>query len=271
VPCTRRIALPKSVPSSYSLMPSRKPGRLRSYRRSPTASRVAIKITAVSAGGRGQPRGRRSATAENRVPDAVTRGPFTNAPSVPLSYATRAQAWPRPAWLAAGAPVIGLSGPVPNGRPAGPPRNPADEPGGLLRTAAVPADGAVARRDARHRADAGVPGLVQGSQAGHFDRRAPAAVPLDRDEPLVAGAVVVGVVPAGRAVARRRARHRGHAGVPGLVQRSQAGHLDRPALRAGPSAPPPTSCGREPGPPRPRGRRAACYQAMSSGTFDCRR
>jgi hypothetical protein len=45
-------------------------------------------------------------------------------------------------------------------------------------------------------------------------------------------AAAVPVVPDGRAVARRGARHRQDAGVPALVQCPQAGHRDRPAPQA---------------------------------------
>src|SRR6266568_626111 len=44
------------------------------------------------------------------------------------------------------------------------------------------------------------------------------------------------VVPGGRAVARRSARHRDDAGRPARVQGGQAGHLDRPAPDAVPLA-----------------------------------
>ncbi len=92
----------------------------------------------------------------------------------------------------------------------------------------VPAGRAVARRGTRHGQDLAVPALVQGRQAGHLDRLAPAAVPLDGHEPLLMAAAVP-EEPAGRAAARRGARHRADAGVPALVQGRQAGHRDRPA------------------------------------------
>src|SRR5215469_6324851 len=89
-----------------------------------------------------------------------------------------------------------------------------------------PAGGAEARRAARHRDDGGIPALVQGAQPGHPDRLAPGAVALADHEPLeVTGAVRI--EPAGGAVARRGARHRGDAGIPARVQRTRAGHPDR--------------------------------------------
>ena len=96
----------------------------------------------------------------------------------------------------------------------------------------VPAGRAVARRAARHRADRGDPGRVQGLQAGHLDGAAPDAVLLADHEPL--GAMRAPVASAGAAVARRGARHREDPGEPALVQGPQAGHLDRlapPAVR----------------------------------------
>ncbi len=95
-----------------------------------------------------------------------------------------------------------------------------------------PAGRAVASRRARHLGHVGVQAGVQRPQAGHLDRLAPGAVPLADHEPLSALRTVQ-VGPAGRAVARRRARHRPHLGVPGRVQRRQAGHLDRLAPGAG--------------------------------------
>ncbi len=67
-----------------------------------------------------------------------------------------------------------------------------------------PAGHAGARRGARHRADADVPALVQGRQAGHLDRAVPDAVRLGDDEPLVVKVPVL-VEPAGRAVALNQA------------------------------------------------------------------
>ena len=93
-----------------------------------------------------------------------------------------------------------------------------------------PAGRAVAWRGARHRADRGVPARIQGPQAGHLDRLAPGTVGLADHEPLLTVAADR-VVPAGRAVSRRGARHRADMGVT-LVQRRQAGHLDRLAPRA---------------------------------------
>ena len=56
---------------------------------------------------------------------------------------------------------------------------------GVIGAAGVgPARGAVTRRPARHRGDAGVPADVQRRQAGHLHRRAPHAVGLARHEPL---------------------------------------------------------------------------------------
>src|SRR6266851_511908 len=71
----------------------------------------------------------------------------------------------------------------------------------------VPAGHAAARRGARHRADAENRALVQGTQAGHGGLLAPDAVLLP-DHPRPAAAAVVAA--AGRAVARRGARHRGN-------------------------------------------------------------
>src|SRR5258707_4115955 len=85
----------------------------------------------------------------------------------------------------------------------------------------VPAGHAAARRGARHRADAENRALVQGTQAGHGGLLAPDAVLLP-DHPRPAAAAVVAA--AGRAVARRGARHRGEAGVAGHL--AQAGHVD---------------------------------------------
>src|SRR5262249_60652953 len=48
----------------------------------------------------------------------------------------------------------------------------------------VPAGRAVARRGTRHGQDLGVAARVQGPQAGHLDRAPPAALLLDRYEPL---------------------------------------------------------------------------------------
>src|SRR5450755_981915 len=105
-----------------------------------------------------------------------------------------------------------------------------DEPLEMTLTAVVlvvPAGRAGARWGARHRADVGVPALVQGPQAGHLDRLAPAAVPLDGHEPLQV-LTSVGVIPGGRAVAPRAARHRPNRGAaPALVQGPEAGHIDR--------------------------------------------
>src|SRR6266700_3788196 len=91
------------------------------------------------------------------------------------------------------------------------------------------------RRRARHRYDPGVPARVQGAQAGHLDRPVPHAVPLAGHEPLRM-TVAVRVAPGGRAVARRRARHRADPGDTARVQGAQAGHLDRPAPHAVPLA-----------------------------------
>src|SRR5262249_35296305 len=74
--------------------------------------------------------------------------------------------------------------------------------------------------------DRGVLAVAQGTEAGHLDRLAPDAVLLDGDETLEAGRGLV--VPAGRAVARRGARHREDVGKP-EGQCPQAGHLDRRA------------------------------------------
>src|SRR5258708_4231376 len=72
----------------------------------------------------------------------------------------------------------------------------------------VPAGHAVARRGARHRADAENRALVQGTQAGHGGLLAPDAVLLP-DHPRPPAAALTR--PAARAVARRQARH--HAAV----------------------------------------------------------
>ncbi len=97
----------------------------------------------------------------------------------------------------------------------------------------VPAGRAVARRGARHRIDPSVSAGVQGRIAGHLDHRAPAAVHLAGHEPLeVPEPGAVRVEPAGRASARRGARHRGDPAVPAGVQGRRAGHHDRRAPAA---------------------------------------
>jgi hypothetical protein len=101
-----------------------------------------------------------------------------------------------------------------------------EPPPAQVTVAVVPASRAAARRGARNRADLGLPAGVQGRQAGHRARRALAAVPLDGHGSLK---TVVLVVLAGRAAARRAARHGGNPGLPALVQGPQTGHLDRPA------------------------------------------
>src|SRR5215472_12707788 len=57
--------------------------------------------------------------------------------------------------------------------------------------------------------------------------REPLSGLVDHERLGVAGAVAVG--PAGGAVARRAARHRGDGGIPARVQGGQAGYLDRRA------------------------------------------
>src|SRR5262249_19557897 len=64
-----------------------------------------------------------------------------------------------------------------------------------------PARAALARRGARHRADAGVPALVEGGGAGHLDGRAPGAVDL-ADDIRLGGKGSLCVAPARAAVAR---------------------------------------------------------------------
>src|SRR5262249_23597273 len=88
-----------------------------------------------------------------------------------------------------------------------------------------PARAAVARRPARHRADACYPAPVEGGGAGHLDGGVPGAAGLaDHERLLAAGAVWV--VPARAAVARRPARHRGEAREPAPVECGGAGRLD---------------------------------------------
>ena len=134
--------------------------------------------------------------------------------------------------------------------PQTPSRSTATNPCVAAEAPVVPAGRAGARRGARHRADPGVP-LVQGPQAGHLDRRAPDAVPLAGHEPL-RGAAAVRVVPGGRAVARRGARHRVDLGVHALVQGRQAGYLDRRAPDAVPLGWPRTPARCRGGPASPR-------------------
>ena len=67
-----------------------------------------------------------------------------------------------------------------------------DEPLGAIATIRVaPACRAAAARGARHREDRGARAHVEGTQAGHLDRPAPHAVPLDGHEPLLTAAVRV--------------------------------------------------------------------------------
>src|SRR4029450_12887600 len=87
----------------------------------------------------------------------------------------------------------------------------------------LPAGAAVARRRARHLTNPRGPALVEGGGAGHPDGGAPGTAHLaDHERLIVPGAVLV--VPAGAAVARRRARHRIDFRVPGLVEGGGAGH-----------------------------------------------
>src|SRR5215475_13208524 len=90
-------------------------------------------------------------------------------------------------------------------------------------------------RYARDRADPGVPAGVHGGQAGHLDRSVPHALPFADHEPLRVTAAVR-VAAAGRAVARRRARHPYDPGIPARIQFAQAGHLDHLAPHAAPLA-----------------------------------
>src|SRR5215467_9557019 len=79
----------------------------------------------------------------------------------------------------------------------------------VLMAAAVgvePDGRAGAPRRARYRDDLGVPALVQGRQARHLDRLAPATVARIDHEPLMMAASTP-IEPAGRAGARRSARH----------------------------------------------------------------
>src|SRR5262249_6521626 len=79
-----------------------------------------------------------------------------------------------------------------------------DEPLEVMVAVGVgPAGRAGTRRGARHLADEGALALVQSPQAGRLDRLAPAAVPFDSHEPLCPATRIIGVVPDGRAVARR--------------------------------------------------------------------
>src|SRR5215471_1562051 len=95
-----------------------------------------------------------------------------------------------------------------------------------------PAGTAVACRGTRHLDHRGVPALVEGRDAGHRLGRTPGAVRLAHDERLVMTRAVGVVGPAGAAVARRGARHRGDLSVPALVEGRDAGHL----LRCAPGA-----------------------------------
>src|SRR5215469_1782991 len=85
---------------------------------------------------------------------------------------------------------------------------------------------AVARRRAGHRADPGVPALVEGCGAGHLLRLPRYSVDLaDHERLQVTGAVLV--LTACAAVARRRAGHRVDRGVPALVESCGAGDFLR--------------------------------------------
>src|SRR5260221_13041606 len=90
---------------------------------------------------------------------------------------------------------------------------------------------------------AGDCGARRGDVPGSMDRRragdsqdvtatghTPAALALADDEPLLVTGDVR-VERAGRALARRTARHRGDTGPPALIQGLRAGHLDRCAPR----------------------------------------
>src|SRR5262249_29132339 len=86
------------------------------------------------------------------------------------------------------------------------------------------AGAAVARRRARYRAELGEPGGVEGARSGDLRGLLPGPVHLADHERLdIEGSVEVG--PAGAAVARRPARHRGGVGDPGWVEGAQPGAL----------------------------------------------
>src|SRR5260370_33040322 len=72
--------------------------------------------------------------------------------------------------------------------------------------------------------------VFQGAQAGHLERSAPYPATLANQVGLKSTGGIA-VVPVGRAVARRAARHRADPGVPARVQGAQAGHLERQAPR----------------------------------------
>src|SRR5262249_9304170 len=90
----------------------------------------------------------------------------------------------------------------------------------------APAGGAVGRRAARHGEPAGPPG-VRAAGPGLPAPPPRGAFGLAHHAPGEAGAAGVG--PAGGAVARRAARHRGDLGKPARVQDPRPGYLDRVA------------------------------------------
>src|SRR5579875_3440140 len=97
----------------------------------------------------------------------------------------------------------------------------------------VPAEAAVTRRRARHRADLGAVAGVERGETGDLRCLAPDAIGLTGNEHFLDQRGGAGIVITTRdAVARRGTRHRLDAGVAAGVERGQAGHL----LRLAPGA-----------------------------------